>query len=76
MVYKEFNVKVGKTLAAKITISEEDMSAAGFSCTGNVVKQFIKNNPEYTGCSHTSDIHKGVWTISLWTTSEVVFKEV
>ena len=76
MLYKEFNAEVGKTLAAIITISDEDMKAAGLGYTGEVVAKFLESNPEYKGCSYTKEIVKDIWKISLWTTSEVVFKEV
>ena len=75
MMYKEFNVEIAKTLAAIITISDDDMIAAGFSNTADVVRKFIEINPQYKGCSYTKDVSKGIWTLSLWTTSEVVFKE-
>ena len=75
MLYKEFNVEVGKTLAAIITISDKDMEAAGFCCTRDVVAKFLETNPQYEGCSYTKEVHSGMWKLSLWTTSEVVFKE-
>lgn len=75
MMYKEFNVEIAKTLAARITISDGDMVAAGFFSTADVVKKFMELNPQYKDCSYTKEISKDVWTLSLWTTSEVVFKE-
>lgn len=75
MLYKEFSVEIAKTLAARITISDEDMAAAGFFSTADVVKRFLEINPQYDGCSYTKEISKNIWVISLWTTSEVVFKE-
>lgn len=76
MLYKEFKAEVAKKLAVIITISDEDMKAAGFFCTGDVVAKFLETNPQYEGCSYTKDIDDGIWKISLWTTSKVVFKEV
>lgn len=76
MLYKEFKAEVAKKLAAVIMISNEDMKAAGLGYTGAVVNEFLKANPQYEGCSYTKEIEDDIWKISLWTTSEVVFKEV
>jgi len=75
MMYKEFKVEVSKTLAAKVCISKEDLHALGVS-TSEVVEEFLKSNPEYKSCTSDADFNNGVWTISFYTTSEVVFKEV
>lgn len=76
MLYKEFKVEVGKVLAAKITVSYEDLATSFDGCISKVVKDFMSKNPEYSKCSYTDSVSKGIWTISLWTTSDVVYKEV
>lgn len=75
MMYKEFKAEIAKNLAAKVCISAEDMHAAGmYAC--QVAEKFLESNSEYRNCTYTEDYKEGIWTISFYTTFEVVFKEV
>lgn len=74
MTFKEFKGEVGRVLASKITMEARDVEALGG--TYKVRQAFIKEHPEYSECSYTEEYSSGVWTISYWTTTKLVFKEV
>lgn len=68
-------MKVAMNLAAKLIVNNEEKEAAGFICLQDVVDHFLKENPEYQGCSWTKEYSNEEWTICFWTTSEVVYVE-